>query len=81
MALDKQDIETVKLSRPVAIVDLWALDDRVARLEDAVNRLEKVVEALIEVYRTERVKNWELILGEMLKKEEQKKGNYGHRTG
>jgi hypothetical protein len=39
--------------------------------------LERVVEVLIELYRTERVKNWEMILQKMMEKEERKKGNAG----
>lgn len=70
-----------KLAKSVAVVDIWDIDDRINRLEAIAERLEKVVECLIELYRSERVKNWELILQEMLKKEAYKKGNnYGNRT-
>lgn len=76
------DLEETKLARPVAVVDLWDIDDRISRIEDCVNRLEKIVECLTELYLKERVKNWELILNKMLEKEERKKGNHnGTRTG
>lgn len=64
-----------KLAKSVAVVDLWDIDDRINRLEAIAERLEEVVGCLVELYRSERVKNWELILQEMLKKEAQKKGN------
>lgn len=79
MIIDKRDREMMALSVPT--VDLFELRDDLDRLEDAVIRLEKVVECLIELYRSERLKNWKLILREMLRKEEQKKGNYGNRAG
>lgn len=60
--------QDVKMARPIAVVDLWDIDDRIERLENTVERLEKVVTALAELYGEERVKNWELILKEMLKK-------------
>ena len=77
--IEESDRCDVRLSRPVALVDLWDLDDRVSRLEDVVERLEKVVVAMVELYRSERVKNWEMILQEMMKKE--KGNNHGNRTG
>jgi hypothetical protein len=44
-------------------------------LAESVDHLEKVVQALIELYKEERVKNWEMILREMMKELEGKKGN------
>lgn len=58
----------------VPVVDYWEMREDLDRLEDSVNRLEKVVEALIELYRIERVKTWEMILHKMLERRE-KKGN------
>ena len=58
----------------IPVVDYWEMREDLDRLEDAVNRLEKVVECLIELYREERVKNWEMILREMLRRGEGKKG-------
>lgn len=75
--MDQRDKEMMALSVPV--VDYWEMREDLDRLDDAVLRLEKVVECLIELYRTERVKNWELVLQKML--DQRKKGNYGHRTG
>jgi hypothetical protein len=70
MALDQKDLQMLSVSIPV--VDYWEMKEDIDRLEDAVNRLEKVVEALILLHKEERVKSWEMILREMLKKEEQK---------
>lgn len=82
MTLREEDLEDVRQARPVALLDLWGIDDRLDRMEDAVNRLEKIVEALVELYRSERVKNWELILQGMLKEQDKKKGNWnGNRSG
>ena len=75
--IDQRDRQMMAVSTPV--VDYLEMREDLDRLEDAVNRLEKVVECLIELYRSERVKNWELILQEMLK--EKKGNNYGNRTG
>ena len=68
--LDERDKDMMAISVPV--VDYWEMRDDLDRLEDAVLRLEKVVEALIELHRNERVKNWELILREMIR---------GHQNG
>jgi hypothetical protein len=66
----------------VSVTDLWDIDDRIDRLSDCVERLEKVLEAFILLYQKERVKSWELILQEMTREMVQKKGNnYGNRTG
>jgi hypothetical protein len=66
--MSEKDLEDFRLARPVAVVDLWSLDDRVSRLEDSINRLEKIIEAMLKLYRAERVKNWEMILQAMIKK-------------
>ncbi len=73
MGLSRKDIQDVRQARPVAVVDLWDVDDRINWLQDLTDRLEKVVECLIELYREERVKNWEMILKEMLDREGVKK--------
>jgi len=77
--IDQRDRQMMAVSVPT--LDYFEIREDLDRLEDAVIRLEKVVECLIELYRTERVKSWEMILQTMLKKEDQKKGNYGNRTG
>ena len=74
-------------SKPISfltISDLADLMDRsqrlekiVDRLEDSVSRIEKVLEGFIELYNTERVKNWELILKELV---ERKTAKYGNRN-
>jgi len=74
-------------SKPISfltISDLADLMDRsqrlekiVDRLEDSVSRIEKVLEGVIELYNTERVKNWELILKELV---ERKTAKYGNRN-
>jgi len=66
--MDKKDFDDVKLARPVSVVDLWDIDDRIDRLEDVTCRLEKLTEILLALYHEERVKNWELILKEMLER-------------
>jgi hypothetical protein len=73
MGLNETDIQDVKLARLVAVIDLWDIDDRISHLEEITERLEKVVQCLIALYREERVKNWEMILHEMLKRKEDKK--------
>jgi hypothetical protein len=81
MSLNQKDLDDTKLARPVAVVDLWTIDDRIDRLQDVVIRLEKVVEILVELYLKERVKNWEMILQKMLEKEQKKGNRNGNRTG
>jgi hypothetical protein len=79
MSLDKKDIEMMAVSIPV--VDWWDIREEIDQLNDTVNRLKKIVEALILLHREERVKTWEMILQKMME-QEQKKGNHnGNRTG
>ncbi len=75
MSLEQKDLMDVKLARPVAVVDLWDLDDRAARLELIAERLEKVARLLSELYMRERTRTWQIILDEMirLKREQYKK--------
>lgn len=75
MSLTDSDFQDIRLSRPVSVTDLWDIDDRIDRLEAITGRLERAVVAFGELYRTERIKNWELILREMLKREEEKRGH------
>jgi hypothetical protein len=70
--IEEKDIRDVRLSRPVAVVDLWDIDDRVEKLEKLVETLQKAILALEALYREERLRNWELILREMIKREEKK---------
>jgi hypothetical protein len=70
VALDTKDLEDVKLARPVAVVDLWSLDDRITQLEEITERLEKVGKTLVTLYHEERVKSWEIILKEMMKQKD-----------
>jgi signal transduction histidine kinase len=77
MALDERDKKMMSLSVPT--VDYFGMREDLDRLEDTVDRLEKIVESLLELYRSERVKNWELILKEMLKEQDTKKGNRNDR--
>lgn len=79
MALDERDKQIMSVSVPV--VDYFEMREDLDRLEDAVNRLEKIVEAMIELYRSERVKNWELILQGMLKEQDKKGNRNADRTG
>ena len=67
MSLDEKDIAMMAVSIPT--VDYWEIREDVDRLEDAVNRLEKIVEALLNLYQEERLKTWELILKGMIEKQ------------
>ena len=78
--IDERDRQMMSISVPV--LDYLEMREDLDRLENAVVRLERVAEVLVELYFSERTKSWEMILKGMLKKEESKKGNYyGHRTG
>ena len=70
MGLDPKDFKMLSISIPT--VDWWDIRDEIDRLSDAVMRLEKTVEVLVELHRQERVKTWELILTRMLDKQERK---------
>lgn len=70
----------MKLARLVAIVDLWDIDDRIARLENAVNRLEKIVEALILLHKEETVKGLTALFSEALNQQHKKGNSNGNRT-
>jgi hypothetical protein len=70
-----KDFRDIRLSRPVSVTDLWDIDDRIDQLERISEKLERAVVALEELYREERIKSWELILQEMMKQSELKKGN------
>jgi len=69
----RKDYEMLSVSIPV--VDWWDIKDEIDKLNDSANRLEKIVEAMIELYRSERVKSWEMILQKMYQEEKRKKGN------
>lgn len=67
MTFSEKDAEDVRLARPVAITDLWDFDDRVDRLDsligrftDAVERLGKINERLLEFYQQELIRRKEL---------------------
>lgn len=80
MTLDQKDFKDVRLSRPVAVTDLWGIDDRIDRLQDVVIRLERIVEALILLHKEETVKGLTALFSEAL--DQQKKGDrIGNRTG
>ena len=76
MGLEKKDFKDIKLARPVAVVDLWDIDDRIDRLEAISERLEAITHDLVNLYYQERVKNWELILNEMMKQKDRKSGKF-----
>ncbi len=73
--IDHRDKEMMCIASP--LVDYWEMREDLDRLEGAVIRLERIVQALIELYRVERVKNWEMILQAMLNQ----KGNRDDRAG
>jgi hypothetical protein len=74
MSLDERDKQMMSLSVPT--VDYMEMREDLDRLEDAVNRLWEIILALAEIYRSERVKGWEIILQGMLKEQDRKKGNW-----
>ncbi len=68
MSINQDDIQDIKLARSVAVVDLWDIDDRINRLENCIERSERIVQILIEHAHDERVKDFERILKEELEK-------------
>ncbi len=60
--MEKEDIEDVQLARPVAVIDLWNLDDRISRLEDLVERLARLIHAIALLQKEDRVSKLEAIL-------------------
>ena len=76
MTLTEKDFDDLRLARPVPVVDLWDLDDRISCLEAIAERLERAVVAFGELYRSERIKSWELILREMLNEQRGQKNEY-----
>jgi hypothetical protein len=70
MGLDKKDIEMMTMSIPT--VDYWEMKEELDRLSDCVERLERCIRALALLHKEERVRDWELILKEMLKQGEDK---------
>lgn len=78
MGLDRHDKEMMCISIPV--VDYWEIREDLDRLEDAVSRLERIVEALILLHKEETVKGLTALFSEVLN--QQKKGNRSvDRTG
>jgi uncharacterized protein (UPF0335 family) len=71
----KTDIENIKLARPVAVVDLWEIDDRIERLENCISDLKEIVQVLIKHGHDERVRDFERILNQALDREDVKKEN------
>ena len=70
MIFDDKNLELLSVSIPVT--DWYDARDEIDSLRESVDRLQKVVEALAELYRTERVKTWELVLNKMLEREDKK---------
>jgi len=66
--IDERDRQMMSISVPV--LDYLEMREDLDRLENAVVRLERVAEVLVELYFSERTKSWEMILKEMLKKGE-----------
>ncbi len=77
--MDSEDFQNLKLARPVAVVDLWDVEDRITRLEAIVERFEHVLEGFLVLYKEERIKTWEMILRKILEEEKGRPG--GTRTG
>ena len=70
MSLDQKDLEMMAVSVPT--VDWWDIREEIDNLTENVNRLQTIVEALAELYRTERVKTWEMVLTKMLERQERR---------
>ena len=70
MVFDDKNLELLSVSIPVT--DWYDARDEIDSLRESVDRLQKVVEALAELYRTERVKTWEMVLTKMLEREDKK---------
>jgi hypothetical protein len=68
--MDRIDIEDTKLARPVAIVDLWDIDDRINQLTEIAECLKGVTQALLEHAHDERVRDFERILSNALDRED-----------
>jgi hypothetical protein len=71
--MNNMDFQDVKLARPIAIVDLWDVDGRVNRLDNCIDRLERITQILIEYSHDERVRDFERILKEAMDREDAKK--------
>jgi len=63
MTFTEKDAENTQLARPVSVVDLWSLDDRIDRLEsieikilEAAEKLEKITEKLVRLHAFELAK-------------------------
>ena len=55
-----------RLARPVSVADLCDIDDRIDRLEALQERMEETIQALLALYKEERIKTWEVILKQMM---------------
>ena len=71
MIFDDRNLEVLSVSIPVT--DWYDARDEIDSLRESVERLQKVVEALAELYRTERVKTWEMVLTKMLEREDKRR--------
>ena len=71
MIFDDRNLEVLSVSIPVT--DWYDARDEIDSLRESVERLQKIVEALAELYRTERVKTWEMVLTKMLEREDKRR--------
>jgi len=71
--MDKNDLS--KLHAAIPVIGFFEMRADVEQLTSTVERLEKVVDTLVNLYREERVKTWELVLNEMAKDLDQKRGD------
>jgi hypothetical protein len=76
MSLDDQDIQEVKMARPVSVVDLWEAKDFLDRLEDVTVRLEAVLDGFTLLFREARVQGLEAVFNEILKKRDRNGSEY-----
>lgn len=74
MGLDKKDLQMMSVLIPV--VDWWDIQEEIDRLEDIADRLERIAEVFLALYKEERTKNWEIVLQTMMKKHQNGKGKW-----
>jgi uncharacterized protein Yka (UPF0111/DUF47 family) len=74
VGLDKKDLQMMSVLIPV--VDWWDIQEEIDRLEDIADRLERIAEVFLALYKEERTKNWEIVLQTMMKKHQNGKGKW-----
>jgi hypothetical protein len=63
---DHDPLNDFRYARPVAVVDLWDLDDRIERLEGICDRLEAAINALVLLHKEEVVQGLTVLFSRAL---------------